>query len=50
MIMYSLNYEPLELYREYICIRPIFVGNVYRMEYILKSVITKDIQEQLLFD
>lgn len=32
------NYEPLELYREYICIRPIFVGNVYRMEYILKSI------------
>lgn len=32
------NYAPLELYREYICIRPIFVGNVYRMEYILKSI------------
>lgn len=32
------DYDPLELYREYICIRPIFVGSVYRMEYILKSI------------
>lgn len=31
------DYEPLELYREYTCIRPIFVDDVYRMDYILKE-------------
>lgn len=31
------DYEPLELYREYTCVRPIFVGDVYKMDYILKQ-------------
>lgn len=32
------EYEPLELYREYTCVRPMFVGEVYSMNYKLKEI------------
>lgn len=30
-----IKYDPLEVYREYTCVRPIFVGDVYRMYYVV---------------
>lgn len=38
------DYEPLELYREYTCIRPIFVDDIYYIDYLLNHI---DYEEQI---